>query len=54
MINSFIAILIEKKVLTQAEGEAIAKKLQNATLPYDFPSSHAQIKKFFKQIDIDI
>ena len=50
MINTFISILVEKKVLTVEEGEAIAKKIANATLPSDFKTAHAQVKRFLTEL----
>lgn len=54
MINTFIAILVHKEVLTKEEGEALANKIRNATLPGDFGSAVSQVEKFFKTIARDL
>jgi hypothetical protein len=54
MINSFIAILVHKEILTKAEGEALAKKLNEATLPSDFGTALKQVEKFFRTIVNDL
>lgn len=50
MLNTFIAILIEKDILTPEEGKSLAEKVSVATLPSDFDAAHKQVKKFFEAI----
>ncbi len=50
MLNTMIAILVEKLILTEEEGRALVEKLKYATLPGDYGTSRAQVKKFFDQI----
>lgn len=50
MINTFVALLIEKGILGKEEGEAFAEKMRNATLPADFSSAHSQVKEFLAAI----
>jgi hypothetical protein len=50
VLNVIIAILIEKKVLKEDEGIALVDKLKYSTMPGDFPSADAMIKKAFGQI----
>jgi transcriptional regulator CtsR len=54
MINTVIALLVEKNLMTKEEGESLAKKLRDATLPSDFNLAHAQVKKFLKSIATDL
>lgn len=51
MLNVLIAILMEKGILDEADGLELVEKLKYATLPGDFPSAHAMVKKVFAQID---
>lgn len=51
MINMFIAILVAKGLLTDKEGEALAKKVSFAMLPHDFGSSLQMAKDFFEEIE---
>lgn len=50
MLNTFIAILIEKEILSEAEGRALAEKVGVATLPSDFDAAWKQVKKFMAEI----
>ena len=52
MVNTFIALLVElfPEKISKAEGEALAKKIREATLPGDYPSALKQIQKFRKTI----
>jgi hypothetical protein len=51
MLNMMIAILMEKGILDEEDGLALIEKLKYATMPGDFASSHAMIKKVFAQIE---
>lgn len=51
MINTFIALLVLKGELTEAEGESLAEKIRNATLPADYRSAMKQVQKFLDQIE---
>lgn len=51
MLNILIAILLEKGILDEGDALALVEKLKYATLPGDFPSAHALIKKAFAQIE---
>jgi hypothetical protein len=51
MLNTIIALLIEKDLMTEAEGRALADKLRLATLPADFSSAAQQVKKFLDEIE---
>lgn len=54
MINTFIALLIEKGIVSEEEGKAFAEKMKNSMLPADFNSAHAQVKKFLAAIAKDL
>jgi hypothetical protein len=51
MLNTLIAILMEKGILDEEDGLALVEKLKYATLPSDFASARTQIKKVFAQIE---
>lgn len=51
MINAFIAILVEKGLFTEAEGENLAQKIREATLPGDFKTSLRQVKGWLELIE---
>ena len=51
MINMFIALFVEKGLLTKVEGEALAYKLRLATLPADYPSAEKLIKKMLDEVE---
>lgn len=50
MINTIIALLVELDLLTEAEGEELALKVRQGTLPQDFPSSRRQVKQWLKEV----
>lgn len=51
MINTVIALLVEKGFFTEAEGEAFAEKMRFATLPADYKSAHAQVKAWLEEVE---
>lgn len=50
MINTIVALLVEMDLLTEAEGEALAQKMRQGTLPADYPSSLRQVKMWLKDV----
>lgn len=52
MINTLIALIMElfPEELTQDQGEALAKKIVQGTLPADFTSSRRQVKQWLKEV----
>lgn len=50
MINTIVALLVEFELLTSEEGEALATKIRQATLPADYGSSLRQVKEFMKEV----
>ena len=50
MINLFIAILVEKLILTQKEGEALAEKFSASMLPSNFKEMQRMIKKVLQKL----
>lgn len=50
MFNMICAILIEKKVITEKEGELLAKELGTAMLPSDFKASQRTLRKILHKI----
>jgi hypothetical protein len=51
MINVFIALFVEKGLLTEAEGEALAYKMRLATLPADYDSAAKLMKKMLAEVE---
>ena len=51
MLNILIALMVEKLILTQKEGEALAKKLGESILPSDFKESQQFLKKIIAKLD---
>lgn len=49
MINTVIALLVELELIKQDEGELLAKKIRQGTLPGDFPSALRQVKVWLKE-----
>jgi hypothetical protein len=50
MINTVVSLFIELGLLNEEEGEALAKKIRQGTLPADFSSSRRQIKEWMKDV----
>lgn len=50
MINTIIALLVEVKLLTPEEGEEMATRVRQGTLPQDYASSHKQVQTWLKEI----
>lgn len=50
MINTFVALLVVQGVVEERDGEALAEKLRNATLPGDYGSALRQVKQFLEEI----
>lgn len=50
MINTFVALLVEFDLLTAEEGESLAEKIRNATLPQDYASAQRQVREFIKDV----
>lgn len=51
MLNTLIALLVEKELLTEAEGETMATKISTATLPADYATAARQVRKFLNDIE---
>lgn len=51
MINIFIALFVEKGLLTESEGEALAEKIRFATLPADYGTASKLMKKMLSDIE---
>ena len=51
MINTIIALLVEKGFFTEVEGEALAKKVREGTLPADYPSAARQVKAWLEEVE---
>jgi len=45
-----MALLVEKLVLTEKEGEALAKALNNAILPGDYKEARGTLKRILKNL----
>lgn len=45
MFNVFIALLVEQLVLTQKEGEVLAKELSASMLPSEFREAQKLVRK---------
>ena len=54
MLNMFIALLLEKGILTEHEAEGLVENLKYATLPGDFGSARQSMKKILAKIERDI
>ena len=50
-IYMIISVLVEKLILTEAEGEALAEKMRFATRPSDYRTSRVLMKKLFEEIE---
>lgn len=48
MINTIIALLVELELMKPEEGELLAQKIREATLPADYPSAARQLKEFLE------
>lgn len=51
MINIFIALFVEKGLLSEAEGEALAEKVRMATLPGDYGTASKLLKKMLAEVE---
>lgn len=54
MINLFIAILVNKLIITEEEGKKLAKEFGFSTLPSDFNEMLRIVNKIVKKVDKDI
>lgn len=50
MFNILIALLVEKLVITEKEGKALAEQLGTAMLPSDFREAQRLIKKILAKL----
>lgn len=48
--NIFIALLVEKLILTEKEGKALADKIGTAMLPSDYREAQKLLKKILNKI----
>lgn len=51
MINVIVALFVEKGLLTEVEGEALAKKWKDGTLPSDYASAAKQVKVWLEEAE---
>lgn len=51
MINVFIAVLVHKEILTEAEGKELAKKIAFAVLPHEYNLAFDMVKTFLEEIE---
>lgn len=51
MINTIIALLVEKGFFTEAEGESLANKIREGTLPADYRSAARQVKAWLAEVE---
>ena len=51
MLNMVIALLLEKDIIDETEAEGLIEKLKYATMPGDFASARAFMKKILAQIE---
>lgn len=51
MINTIIALLVEKGLFTEIEGEAFAKRVREGTLPADYRSAARQVKQWLEEVE---
>lgn len=51
MINIFIALFVEKGLLTPSEGEALSEKIRFATLPADYKTATKLLQKMLADIE---
>lgn len=49
MINTMIAVLVALDLLTEEEGELLAVKIRQGTLPQDFSSSLRQARVWVEE-----
>ena len=49
MINTVVALFVELGLLKPEEGELLAQKIRQGTLPADYSSSHRQVKEWLKE-----
>lgn len=50
MINMFLALLVDKLILTQKEAEVLSKELNNSVLPSDFKNAQRVLNKMLQKI----
>lgn len=50
MFNMILALLVEKEIVTQKEGELLSKEVGNAMLPSDFRATQRVLKKITQKI----
>lgn len=51
MLNTLIALLVTKELLTENEGKELATKIATATLPADYDTAMRQVRKFLDDIE---
>jgi hypothetical protein len=51
MINIFIALFVEKGLLSPDEGEALADKIRLSTLPSDYRTATKLLKKLLNDVE---
>lgn len=50
MVNIFIALLVEKLILTEKEGKELAEKLGSSMLPSDFKEAQKVLRKILQKV----
>lgn len=50
MISTIIALLVETGLLTPEEGQEMATRIRQGTLPQDYTSAHRQVETWLKEI----
>jgi hypothetical protein len=51
VINVFIALFVEKGLLSPNEGEALSEKIRFATLPGDYRSAAKLLQKLLAEVE---
>lgn len=50
MFNIFLALLVEKLIITEKEGKELAEKLGTSMLPSDYKEAQKVLKKILLKI----
>jgi hypothetical protein len=53
VINLFIAILVEKLIITEKEGEALALHFNSSMLPSNFKEMLKMVRKVLQKVNIE-
>lgn len=50
MFNMMIALMVDKLIITEKEGELLSKELGTAMLPSDFKATQRTLKKIMQKL----